>query len=113
MARYTEAASRYGCPLCRRMPVSTMHQATFSGLPSPLPSCHHAQDAMLQDGAGHKPAYNLRTLCRALEYAAQATPTYGLQVRAGAGAWDRKLASTAAASLDTWHRTLSLLGIGW
>lgn len=37
------------------------------------------QDATLQDGAGHKPAYNLRTLCRALEYAATATPTYGLQ----------------------------------
>lgn len=44
------------------------------------------QEATLQDGAGHKPAYNLRTLCRALEYAAQATPTYGLQVRLGAGA---------------------------
>ncbi|KAL4440107.1 hypothetical protein ABPG75_003108 [Micractinium tetrahymenae] len=36
-------------------------------------------EANLQDGAGHKPAYNLRTLCRALEYAARATPTYGLQ----------------------------------
>ncbi|GAB4814206.1 hypothetical protein N2152v2_001252 [Parachlorella kessleri] len=36
-------------------------------------------DMNLQDGAGHKPAYNLRTLCRALEYAAAATPTYGLQ----------------------------------
>jgi midasin len=33
----------------------------------------------LQDGAGHKPAYNLRTLCRSLEFAAHATPTYGLQ----------------------------------
>ena len=40
----------------------------------PLP-----QEATLQDGAGHKPAYNLRTLCRALEYAAHATPIYGLQ----------------------------------
>lgn len=40
----------------------------------PLP-----QEATLQDGAGHKPAYNLRSLCRALEYAARATPTYGLQ----------------------------------
>ena len=37
------------------------------------------QESTLQDGAGHKPAYNLRTLCRALEYAAHATPTYGLQ----------------------------------
>lgn len=35
----------------------------------------------LQDGAGHKPVYNLRTLCRALEYAAAAVPVYGLQVR--------------------------------
>lgn len=49
------------------------------------PLSPHAQDATLQDGAGHKPAYNLRTLCRALEYAAQATPTYGLQVRLGTG----------------------------
>lgn len=52
----------------------------------PLPATHpptshptHTQEAHLQDGAGHKPAYNLRTLCRALEYAASATPTYGLQ----------------------------------
>lgn len=35
-------------------------------------------DAGLQDGAGHKPAYNLRTLCRALEYCAAASSTYGL-----------------------------------
>eukprot|EP00887_Chlorella_sp_A99_P000601 scaffold17.g601.t1 len=41
-------------------------------------------EATLQDGAGHKPAYNLRTLCRALEYAAAAAPVYGLQ----RGLWD-------------------------
>ncbi len=35
-------------------------------------------DATLQDGAGHKPAYNLRTLSRALEYAAACIPVYGL-----------------------------------
>ena len=37
------------------------------------------QESTLQDGAGHKPAYNLRTLCRALEYAASAAPVYGIQ----------------------------------
>ena len=31
------------------------------------------------DGAGSKPAYNLRTLCRALEYARTVLPVYGLQ----------------------------------
>ena len=36
------------------------------------------QDANLQDGAGHKPAYNLRTLSRALEYASSFIPVYGL-----------------------------------
>lgn len=48
--------------------------------PTPLypPTRQPPQDATLQDGAGHKPAYNLRTLCRALEYTAAATPTYGL-----------------------------------
>lgn len=35
-------------------------------------------DANLQDGAGHRPAYNLRTLCRALEFCAAASPTYGI-----------------------------------
>lgn len=57
----------------------------------------HAQDATLQDGAGHKPAYNLRTLCRALEYAAQATPTYGLQVRLGIGLGPR------VGRRNSWH----------
>lgn len=33
----------------------------------------------MQDGAGHKPAYNLRTLSRALEYAATVSPVYGMQ----------------------------------
>lgn len=31
------------------------------------------------DGAGQKPAYNLRTLARALDYARAAAPSYGLQ----------------------------------
>ena len=38
-----------------------------------------AADTTLQDGAGHKPTYNLRTLSRALEYAARASAVYGLQ----------------------------------
>jgi midasin len=38
-----------------------------------------AADTTLQDGAGHKPTYNLRTLSRALEYAARASMVYGLQ----------------------------------
>jgi midasin len=37
------------------------------------------QERSLVDGAGSKPAYNLRTLCRALEYARLALPVYGLQ----------------------------------
>ncbi|KXZ56433.1 hypothetical protein GPECTOR_1g386 [Gonium pectorale] len=36
-------------------------------------------EARLVDGAGQKPAYNLRTLARALDYARAATPSYGLQ----------------------------------
>ena len=37
------------------------------------------QDTNLIDGAGSKPSYSLRTLCRALEYARVALPVYGLQ----------------------------------
>ncbi|KAG2499138.1 hypothetical protein HYH03_002721 [Edaphochlamys debaryana] len=36
-------------------------------------------ESRLVDGAGQKPAYNLRTLSRALDYARAATPSYGLQ----------------------------------
>jgi len=39
----------------------------------------NVQDSVLQDGAGHKPAYNLRTLSRALEYASTTLPVYGMQ----------------------------------
>lgn len=38
-----------------------------------------SQERKLVDGAGSKPAYNLRTLCRALEYARAVLPVYGLQ----------------------------------
>jgi midasin (ATPase involved in ribosome maturation) len=37
------------------------------------------QEAHLSDSAGQKPAYNLRTLSRALHYAQTSTPLYGLQ----------------------------------
>lgn len=36
------------------------------------------QESVLTDGAGHRPAYSLRTLCRALDYARRAAPAYGL-----------------------------------
>lgn len=36
------------------------------------------QESCLADGAGHRPAYSLRTLCRALDYARRAAPAYGL-----------------------------------
>lgn len=38
-----------------------------------------AAEDVLQDGAGNKPAYNLRTLTRALEYSTQAVHVYGMQ----------------------------------
>ena len=37
-----------------------------------------ASSGTLSDGGGHQPPYNLRTLCRSLEYAARAGPRYGL-----------------------------------
>ena len=37
-----------------------------------------AASGALSDGGGHQPPYNLRTLCRSLEYAARAGPRYGL-----------------------------------
>lgn len=37
------------------------------------------QASTLTDGAGHAPAYSLRTLCRALDYARCAASGYGLQ----------------------------------
>ncbi|GFH15701.1 VWFA domain-containing protein, partial [Haematococcus lacustris] len=36
-------------------------------------------EARLTDGAGQKPAYSMRTLCRALDYARCSAPKYGLQ----------------------------------
>lgn len=42
-------------------------------------AAHAEAAAALTDGAGHKPSYSLRGLCRALDYAAQLTPVYGLQ----------------------------------
>lgn len=72
-------AGRLSVP-CRIAALPPEWNAPPPALPVP------PQDTTLQDGAGHKPAYNLRTLCRALEYAAAATPVYGLQVgRLGRG----------------------------
>ena len=39
----------------------------------------HVQESNLQDSAGGRPSYNLRTLTRALQYARRAWPIYGLQ----------------------------------
>ncbi|KAF6262490.1 hypothetical protein COO60DRAFT_1699221 [Scenedesmus sp. NREL 46B-D3] len=36
-------------------------------------------ESRLTDGAGQRPAYSLRSLCRALDYARRAAPAYGLQ----------------------------------
>lgn len=38
-----------------------------------------SQEVSLQDGAGHKPTYNLRTLSHGLEYAASTAAVYSLQ----------------------------------
>lgn len=51
----------------------------FAPLQSILPFFLHSQEARLTDGAGSKPAYSLRTLCRALDYARTTAPHYGLQ----------------------------------
>jgi len=59
------------CSTMRR----TKHQAP-SAPPPPLP---WLQEMRLTDGAGAKPAYSLRTLCRALDYARTTAPHYGLQ----------------------------------
>ena len=37
------------------------------------------QESVLSDGAGQRPCYNLRTLCRALDYARTSAPIYSLQ----------------------------------
>lgn len=38
-----------------------------------------AEGGALTDGAGHRPSYSLRTLCRALEYVRASAPLYGLE----------------------------------
>ena len=60
---------------CQRLPVSVT-----------LLTVHLSHDCLvwcvqidnLQDSAGQRPSYNLRTLCRALEYTAAASSSYGL-----------------------------------
>lgn len=64
------------------------------------------QEASLQDGAGARPSYNLRTLCRALEYARATAPVYGLPralYDGGAMSFSTQLAAPSAAVL---HRLL-------
>ncbi len=65
-----------------------------------------AQAASLQDGGGRRPAYNLRTLCRALEYARAALPTYGLQRALYDGAAMAFLTQLAPASAPVLERLL-------
>eukprot|EP00884_Botryococcus_braunii_P010443 jgi/Botrbrau1/193/Bobra.0022s0173.1 len=67
-----------------------------------------AEAASLQDGAGARPAYNLRTLCRALEYARAAAPIYGLPralYDGGAMSFSTQLAPPSAAQMDRLLRT--------
>jgi len=65
-----------------------------------------AQVTSLQDGGGRRPAYNLRTLCRALEYARAALPTYGLQRALYDGAAMAFLTQLAPASAPGLERLL-------
>ena len=64
------------------------------------------QAATLQDGGGRRPAYNLRTLCRALEYARAALPTYGLQRSLFDGAAMAFLTQLAPGSAPVMERLL-------
>ena len=79
-----------------------------------LPLHPHAQERSLTDGAGAKPGYNLRTLCRALEYARLALPVYGLQRSLYDGAAMAFLTQLAPASAPVLERLLAqhLLGGG-
>ena len=69
-----------------------------------MPSARQA--ATLQDGGGRRPAYNLRTLCRALEYAHAALPTYGLQRALFDGAAMAFLTQLAPGSAGVMERLL-------
>jgi midasin (ATPase involved in ribosome maturation) len=76
------------------------------------PCALHAQERSLADGAGAKPGYNLRTLCRALEYARLALPVYGLQRSLYDGAAMAFLTQLAPAAAPVLERLLAqhLLG---
>lgn len=58
--------------------VSDVDTSVVDGIVDFYQAAKREADSSLQDGAGHRPAYNLRTLCRALEFCAAASPTYGL-----------------------------------
>lgn len=73
--------------------------------PNPDPSTP-AQETALQDGAGAKPSYSLRTLSRALEYAAAALPVYGLRRSLWDG-WQMSFATQlSAGSRPVLHRLM-------
>lgn len=57
-----------------RLQASTTPSPELANLITFAPS----QEQRLTDGSGQRPAYSLRTLCRALDYARIASPAYGL-----------------------------------
>lgn len=67
------------CCLARGLDVPVLHvflQSSAYDVPA-FSAC--LQESRLTDGAGQRPAYSLRSLCRALDYARRAAPAYGLQ----------------------------------
>ncbi len=68
----------------------------------------------MEDGAGAKPGYSLRTLCRALVYARAALPVYGLERALWDGAamaFLTQLAPSSAPALERLLRTQLLPGL--
>ena len=87
------------------------------GATNKVPHAAHAvapQDRSLVDGGGAKPAYNLRTLCRALEYTRAALPMYGLQRALYDGCAMTFLTQLAPAAAPALERLLQahILGAG-
>ena len=91
-------------PRCRTAAGAAQHIYTLN--PICLMRSPARQAATLQDGGGRRPAYNLRTLCRALEYARAALPTYGLQRSLFDGAAMAFLTQLAPGSAPVMERLL-------
>lgn len=75
---------------------------------------HPSQETRLSDGAGQRPAYNLRTLSRALSYCRAMAPTYGLQralYDGAAMAFATQLAPEAEAAMEALLRKHLLPGV--